>query len=68
MESRLRGNDDAAGVERLRSALRRCIRGGARRTTGSRLLERNFKNLRMENGEIKFDLRGYGFAAVRLLD
>jgi len=41
---------------------------GFRRAIQTDLLERNLKDLRMENGEFKLDLRGYGFAAVRLLD
>ena len=41
---------------------------GFRRAIRTDLLERNLKVLRMENGEFKLDLRGHGFAAVRLLD
>ena len=41
---------------------------GFRKAIQTDLLERNLKDLRIENGEFKIDLRGYGFAAVRLLD
>jgi len=41
---------------------------GFRRAVQTDLLERNLKDLRMENREFKLDLRGYGFAAVRLLE
>jgi hypothetical protein len=41
---------------------------GFRRAIQTDLLERNLRDLRMEDGEFKLDVPGYGFAAVRLLD
>jgi hypothetical protein len=41
---------------------------GFRRAIQTDLMERDLKDLGIENGEFKLDLRGHGFAAVRLLD
>jgi hypothetical protein len=41
---------------------------GFRGAVQTDLLERDLKELHIENGQLKLDLRGYGFAAVRLLD
>ena len=40
---------------------------GFRRAFQTDLLERNLRELHIDNGQVKIDMRGYGFAAVRLL-
>jgi hypothetical protein len=41
---------------------------GFRRAIQTDLLERNLRELHIANGQVKVNLRGYGYAAVRLLD
>ena len=41
---------------------------GFRRAIQTDLLERNLRDLQIVNGKIQVNLRGYGYAAVRLLD